>query len=326
MILKKCWRCSEIPLPERRLATTSPVSDAASAGKFPCPEPKNDGAGSSCTISWSVVARACLLSLILASPAGAWAPEGHRIVAAVAERHLSPEARAQVNELLKGHSLASVSSWADQVRRTRPETYNWHFVDIPLEMSQYEATRDCRSSPRGDCVVAAINRGVETLKDARVTGPARVQALMFLVHFVGDIHQPLHASEGVTANGTPDRGGNLIAVNFYGHVSNLHRVWDGELLAHSGQRQASLVAELRALAETFPAETFSKTSAATWANEAHREARAHAYGDLPRTFMMDEASLGDAYERAELPTVKRQLALAGYHLAVALNAAFSTQK
>jgi nuclease S1 len=264
------------------------------------------------------------LALTFGTPARAWGPEGHKIVGYIAEGRLTPSARAAVDELLKGHSLASISSWADQVRRTRPETYNWHFVDIPLGSSRYEAERDCRPSPKGDCVVAAINRGVAALRDPRVVGPERVQALMFLVHFVGDIHQPLHATEGRTATGVPDRGGNLIAVDFYGHETNLHRVWDGELLAHCGETQGELVEELRALSKTVPAETFTSTSAAAWANQAHEAAKAHTYRDLPPSFLTDEASLGDAYETAELPTLKRQLALAGYHLALALNAALST--
>jgi S1/P1 Nuclease len=244
------------------------------------------------------------------------------MVAAIAEEHLTPTARAAVNALLRGHSLASISSWADQVRRTRPETYNWHFVDIPLEASAYEARRDCKPSPKGDCVVAAINRGVEALRDPHVTGPERVQALMFLVHFVGDIHQPLHASEGKTATGLPDRGGNLIPVDFYGQETNLHRVWDSELISHSGETQAELLKELSALAESLPRETFTSTSAASWATESHQKARTHTYGDLPQDFARTEPSLGDAYEEAELPTLKKQLALAGYHLALALNAAF----
>ena len=263
------------------------------------------------------------LLCLTTTTASAWGPEGHKIVGAIAEARLTPSARAAVEELLKGHTLASISSWADQVRRTRPDTYNWHFVDIPLESTKYDAERDCRLSPKGDCVVAAINRFVAALRDGRVTGPERVQALMFLVHFVGDVHQPLHASEGRTGTGAPDRGGNLIAVDFYGHETNLHRVWDGELLSHSGETQGQLVAELSALAKTFPVETFTRTSAALWANDAHQEARAHTYRDLPSTFATVEPTLGDGYEVAELPTVKRQLALAGYHLALVLNAAFA---
>ncbi len=224
-----------------------------------------------------------LLGLALAAPASAWGPEGHKIVAAIAERRLSVTAAAAVDDLLKGHSLASISLWADQVRATRPETYNWHFVDIPLESSAYVPQRDCQPSPKGDCVVAAINRSVEALRDPHLARPERVQALMFLVHFVGDVHQPLHSSEGKTATGAPDRGGNLIAADFYGRQSNLHRIWDTGLISHSGMRQAALVEELSTLADSFPAETFTSASASVWATEAHMQARAHTYADLPPT-------------------------------------------
>jgi S1/P1 Nuclease len=263
-----------------------------------------------------------LLGLTIATPATAWGPEGHKIVAAVAEQRLTPSARAAVKELLKGHPLASISSWADQVKRTRPETYNWHFVDIPLESAAYDEQRDCQPSPRGDCVVAAIHRSVEVLRDHQATGPERVQALMFLVHFVGDVHQPLHSTDGKTATGAPDRGGNLIAVDFYDSQTNLHRIWDTNIIEHSGSNQSELIDELSVLAETFPAETFTSASASAWATESHQQARMHTYPDLPDDFATTPPELGDVYEDAELPTVKKQLALAGYHLALVLNAVF----
>jgi hypothetical protein len=228
-----------------------------------------------------------------------------------------------VEALLKHHSLASISSWADQVRRTRPETYNWHFVDIPLESTTYEAGRDCRASPKGDCVVAAINRSVVVLRDKDIQGPERIQALMFLVHFVGDIHQPLHAAEARTATGKPDRGGNLIAANFYGMPTNLHRIWDGGLLTHAGEGQAELILEVSALADTLPKEAFTAASAARWATQSHEAARLHTYRDLPRDFRATPPALEDGYEAAELPTVKRQLALAGLRLALVLDAVFA---
>jgi S1/P1 Nuclease len=268
---------------------------------------------------------AVLLVLTASAPAAAWGPEGHKIVGAIAEARLGPAARDGVDALLKGHSLASISSWADQVRRTRPQTYNWHFVDIPLSSTAYQPERDCHSSPKGDCVVAAINRCVAELRDARVQGPQRVQALMFLVHFVGDIHQPLHVTEGRTASGAKDRGGNLISVDFFRRPGNLHRVWDSGLLEHAGSRQAELVEELSAMARTFPPETFTHASAAAWANATHKEARVHTYAELPRDYASTTAELGEGYEAAELSTLKRQLALAGYRLAIVLEAVFPAQ-
>ncbi|HEX4327591.1 MAG TPA: S1/P1 nuclease, partial [Burkholderiales bacterium] len=97
---------------------------------------------------------------ILASPAQAWGPEGHAIVAEIAQRRLTPEAAAAVERILgRGHSLASVASWADDAREAHPDTYNWHFVDIPLAAAAYDGERDCRPDPqRGDCVAAELER------------------------------------------------------------------------------------------------------------------------------------------------------------------------
>lgn len=255
----------------------------------------------------ATVTHAVFLAAVLAAfPTLAWGPEGHRVVAEIAEQRLSPSARANVNELLKGHSLASVSGWADQVRRTRPQTKAWHYVDIPLEADSFNAQRDCPH----DCIVRAINFCVAELRNPDISRPARVQALMWLVHLAGDISQPLHTTERAG-----DRGGNTVAVTFYGRRENLHQVWDSGLLEFSGSTERELVAELSKLAATLPAESFSDHSAADWANESHALARKHAYADLPADLV-----LLSAYEAAELPVAKLQLARAGARLAAVLNA------
>src|SRR5262245_20991571 len=140
----------------------------------------------------------------------AWGQEGHAIVAEIAQRHLSPKARARVAEILGvGVSLASISTWADDARSSRPKTYNWHFVDIPLDIRTYDAARDCKMVPeKGDCVVAAVARLRRELA-ARGTPPmARREALKFLVHFIGDLHQPLHTL-------LEEHGGNGRKVKFF---------------------------------------------------------------------------------------------------------------
>src|SRR6185312_14325946 len=90
-----------------------------------------------------------------------------------------------------GHSLASVSSWGDDIRDQRPETYNWHSIDIPLAEDRYKPERDCHPSDKGDCIVAALERLIKDLRCAPTDDQKR-DALRYAVHFVGDIHQPLH--------------------------------------------------------------------------------------------------------------------------------------
>ena len=169
----------------------------------------------------------CILLVAGALCAGnafAWSAEGHRIVARLAAAGLTPDARAAVAELLAGEpdpTLAGIADWADRLRDEDPErgktTSRWHFINFAGHCD-YDAGRDCRG---GDCVVAAINRSYLALADHERPVQERREALKFLVHFVGDAHQPLHASM------RDDLGGNRHQVNVGGKGSNMHRVWDG---------------------------------------------------------------------------------------------------
>jgi hypothetical protein len=131
---------------------------------------------------------------LFSSPGNAWGPEGHAIVAEIAEAKLkdSPGVLDQIKQLLASDDshakhLDQIASWADAVRPSRPETENWHFVDIPLDSGEYEATRECKQTEKGDCVVAVIQRSASVLRDRSAGQPERVEALKYLVHFVGDI-------------------------------------------------------------------------------------------------------------------------------------------
>jgi hypothetical protein len=110
-----------------------------------------------------LIMRTCVALALLLAPttvAHPWGSEGHSIVAEIAQRHLTPAASEKVREILGGNiSLASIASWADDVRPLRPQTYNWHFVDIPLSDTRYVASRDCEQSPKGDCAINAIGAG-----------------------------------------------------------------------------------------------------------------------------------------------------------------------
>ncbi len=157
--------------------------------------------------------------------ARAWGAAGHSIVAELAERRLKPKALSEMTKLLGGRkSLASISTWADEVQMLRPATRNWHFVNIPFDASDYVVDRDCTQKPGGDCVVRAIERMRAVLADRSKPRLERAEALMFLVHFIGDVHQPMHC---VDRN---DAGGGQLAVTFFGQSTNLHLVWDVGLI------------------------------------------------------------------------------------------------
>jgi S1/P1 Nuclease len=136
---------------------------------------------------------ACLIQLALLAQAHAWGPEGHSIVAEIAQRRLSPEAAAKVREILgENASLASIASWADDYRALHLDSAGWHFVNIPLAADDYEESRDCAPSPQGDCVIHELARSLRDLTDPALTPAQRRDALKFVVHLVGDVNQPLH--------------------------------------------------------------------------------------------------------------------------------------
>jgi hypothetical protein len=131
----------------------------------------------------------CLIQLALLAQAHAWGPEGHSIVAEIAQRRLTPEAAAKVREILgENASLASIASWADDYRALHLDSADWHFVDIPLAADDYKEGGDCAQTPQGDCVIHELARGLRDLTDPASSAAQRGDALKFIVHLVGDVN------------------------------------------------------------------------------------------------------------------------------------------
>lgn len=272
-----------------------------------------------------------VLSLVLAAPrsrVAAWGPSGHRIVALVAAKHLTPHARQQVATILGNQTLADVANWADEVRQERPTTAPWHFVNLPRTATSFSRTRDCRDSADGSpgCAVTAIEHFRDVLKGTAAGD--RTEALKFIVHFVGDLHQPLHVSF------EDDRGGNDIHVKFFGKASNLHRTWDSGIIGHAGLSDDEFAAELESeLNGASGEEEFAELSPATqkkiaqiqagtldgWATESFKLARSNAYDHVPRN---GSARLAQPYYDRNAPVVDQQLLKGGLRLAKILNDIF----
>jgi len=162
-----------------------------------------------------------LLCTTLSTSVWAWGPVGHKIVAQIAEDDLTPAAHSAIAEILNGASLADVANWADSVKNSAQwqHTKSWHFVDIP-DGERYDTIEHAE---HGDAITA-ITDNVATLKNAKASADEREVALKFLVHFVGDLHQPLHAGRPT------DTGGNSIKVVFMGKSMNLHSLWDSGMI------------------------------------------------------------------------------------------------
>lgn len=252
------------------------------------------------------------LSACIPGAADAWGVVGHRVIGELGEAQLSPAARAQVQALLAGEpepSLAAVSTWADQVRE-QGDAYRWsvplHWVNFERGACQYDPDLLCRD---GRCVVGAIEKYTAELAETSLPLAQRREALKWVVHFVGDVHQPLHAGFGF------DRGGNDFQINFQRTGWNLHSVWDSLILESTkldwqGYRQR--------IAET----TFSDEAAARarelsprrWAEESceivHRE-----------DFYPPRHKITRAYLDAHRPLADERLKLAAARLAGVLNEA-----
>lgn len=252
------------------------------------------------------------LLFVIAAPhaAGAWGAAGHSVVAEIAQRRLEPAVLEKVNALLgHEHSLASISNWADTIALTRPQTRAWHFVNIPLGASGYDPARDCRDTPSGDCIVAAIARMRATLADATAPAPQRAEALKFLVHLVADIHQPLHC-----ADRNQDAGGSTMVVTFFGTPMSLHLVWDVGLIEKRTYDWGELVKRIEANLAGEDSAALAQGEPADWAWQTHQLA-ANAYA-LP-----EEPHLGQAYFEQNIPIVERQLGIAAIRLVRILNEA-----
>jgi len=251
--------------------------------------------------------------LLLPHPsAWAWGSEGHRIIADIAWDHLNDATLKNLRPFLGDNDLASISTWADDIRSGRPETGPWHYVDIAPDSDGYQA-KDC---PDDNCIVARIKMFADILGDPAQPFAKRSEALKFVVHFVGDLSQPMHAMADA-------RGGNDIPVTFFGSTQcgdypcNLHGVWDSELIEHSGVREHRYAHQLDEMIATDHLQAGS-ADPEQWANDSLQLAK--------QAWVQPQTNIDQAYYLRERPVVDRQLALAGLRLARLLNEELDSAK
>jgi len=267
-----------------------------------------------------------------ATPAFAWSQLGHALVGDLAELELTPAALQQVRELLVGESeptLGGIASWADALRyrdaaRFRA-TSSWHYINTKGGGCNFDVARDC---PDGNCVVAAILAQERILEDRAQPLAARRDALKFIVHLMGDLHQPLHAGH------REDSGGNRFQVSLRTRIrpenharenytdgvmgTNLHAVWDYYVLAHTGLSREQYFAKLKSRMSRRPAHA-NRATARSWAMESCKLSASQ--GVYPDTHVMDEEYLGARRKLAE-----GRIITAAARLAAVLNAALAAPK
>jgi hypothetical protein len=267
--------------------------------------------------------RAFLAALIL-TPAFcfAWGGEGHQIVALIAENHLTPKVKAAIADLLGPDvhiSDAEVASWADEIRRQERDTADWHYVNVRHDASAFDRKRDGR---KGENVIDKLTQQAAILADKSQPKERRAEALKWVVHLAGDIHQPLHCAD---RNG--DKGGNKRLVFFLDRreAVNLHSVWDTWIVRQMvGKQKIAVFAD--ALDKKITPKQRNEWSAGTpeqWANESHRVAVEKVYSDMPEDGPPQK--LGREYVASKVPVVAEQLERASTRLAHVLNKALSAK-
>jgi hypothetical protein len=258
------------------------------------------------------IATLVVLSFAIAAPAFCWGDEGHRLVALIAERHMTnSQAKQALRTLLGGHSLASISTCPDQWRdSSRPDTAHWHFVNIPINEPAYVASRDCKHD---DCIIPHLEDFIRQLGNKSLSPTDRLEALIFLTHFAGDLHQPLHDAVRIT-NGHGDAGGASVMVTVDHTQKKLHSVWDTTLIADEHRTETQYLKHLENdVLGTKPPSSFVTGTITDWANHSHDLARDHAYA-LPADLV-----LTTAYITSNEAVVDEQLLAAGLRLASILD-------
>jgi hypothetical protein len=241
-----------------------------------------------------------------------WGAVGHRTVGSIAEKHLTPKALAGVKDLLGGQDLAGVANWADSVRSlpAYKQTGPWHYINLPMGLT-YDAFKNRVENMLEANVYSALVAQLRLISDASVSRERKVAALKFVVHFVGDLHQPMHVSR------EEDKGGNTIQLNYDGQGTNLHAVWDSKLIDHTGLDYQQLAAKY---------DNASPAQIRQWQNDPVVKWMWESYQITEQLYAevdsMHDRSIGQAYYDEHIATVALRLEQAGVRLAGLLNVLF----
>ena len=305
----------------------------------------------------------CLALSAFAPAASAWGCKGHQTVAYLAEKNLTPEALKMVNDILKAHPIdptlkrwcgndifdlmADAATWPDDVR-AQYKNDAWHYIDIPRQAEKGPLAKYCGSQ---GCVTEAITEQVAILKDKSADPAKRADALRFIIHFVGDLHQPMHGVDN------DDHGGNCVPLQYFhsdprlnmahpeneSYSPNLHGIWDTDILERDmevGNSKRFADDLQKRFSAQFPAWEKAGIHVNDWAWESHDYANKVAYGDLPVAVPIEtpvptptcaadndiagrmlklHIVVGEPYQEAAAKVVELRLAQGGIRLAMILN-------
>jgi hypothetical protein len=263
-------------------------------------------------------------ALLISTSAFAWGPTGHRTVGEIAEKYMNPKSLLAARTILQGNSLARVATWPDEIRSDPAHysnTYPWHYTDWADDAHDHD------ESASSGKLMGAINDQLAVLKDANATREQKEFSLKFVVHLIGDLHQPLHVGNGL------DQGGNLCKVSYMGQTMNLHSVWDEGLINYTNL-SFSEIAKFVSAGKTAADMNLARSgSPLDWARES-KELRAKIYpanvvepqapmsikAYCQRDVPADQTpKLSYDYAYQFMPILEQRLFLAGVRLAMLLD-------
>lgn len=258
--------------------------------------------------------------LVSSAQAKAWGQIGHRVTGAIAQDHLSPEAQAALASLFPHESLAEISTYADENRSNpapfwQKEAGPYHYVTVP----DGETYHDKHHAPAHGDAYTALLRFSQLATDKTQSIEIRRRAVHFIVHIIGDLHQPLHVGNGT------DRGGNDVKLEFFWEMSNLHRVWDSGLI---DRKQLSYTEWYQWLSQKITqqqVDAWSTSDPLVYINESQalRDATYPQSGEYRRCQESTQCQLSWQYLYDHSPTIKRRLSMAGIRIAAYLNTLFA---
>lgn len=271
------------------------------------------------------IARYFILIAFLPTFAHAWGAKGHSVIAELAERGLSPNAAAQIRSLNFGAPLREIASEPDAWRGEESkglrqgDTGPLHYSNIPNESATFDRARDCKDD---QCIVAAIEKYLAVLKDKSQPKDKRTEALIYVVHFMGDLHQPMHAAGGKvrdeqTGEMVPDRGGNHVKIRFLGMETNLHSAWDSMLIDWGPSTVDEYVEYLAAYEmRGRSVEELQRGTLVDWFNESH-------YAAVHDAYAIGNGNLGSEYAKKNIGVIYERLLRGGLRLRKVLEEALT---
>lgn len=236
-----------------------------------------------------------------------WGPTGHRTVGKIAAMHLSNKATKEINKILDGHTIAWVSTYADEIKSDKNyrKFYSWHYINFPVD-GKYETSK---KNPKGD-LVTGIQSCIAILKDKNSSKQDKNFYLKILVHLIGDLHQPLHVGHA------EDKGGNTIQVQWFGKGTNLHHVWDIDMIEQWNMSYSELACNIDILSKE-QIKSYQKGTLMDWVYESKKLAE-----DVYKSVKPGD-KLSYRYSYLHFNTVTEQLEKGGLRLAKILNEIYS---